>query len=174
MLKLSVLSGLLGKQRRCLNKKSVLEGHSLSVVVAWLVEPNVVFSVDHEVTSVDVVSLENHFKYFWLVDDALLHEVDDFILNNDRMINVVVELNLHLVLQLACLVHEIFVLSWLCKFFVVLSKEVELTNVSPRVESVSHWVLSVEPHILASSEKEDFVNFSLQMLPVENVWHPRQ
>ncbi len=54
-----------------------------SVVVTWFVEPEVMLSVDYEVTCVDVVSLENHFKYFWMMNSALFHEVDDFILNND-------------------------------------------------------------------------------------------
>lgn len=122
------------------------------MVVAWLAESDVVLSVDNEIAGVDVVSLKDLFEDFGLVHSALFHEVNDFILYDDCMVNVVVKLNLHFVLKLSCLVHEVLILNWVSKVFVVLSQEVEFANVSPRVESVSHWVLCIEPNVFTSSQ----------------------
>ena len=62
-----------------------------------------VVSVDGEVTSVDVVSLEDLLEHFRLVDSAFLHKVDDLILLDDGMLGVVVKLALDLVLELTTL-----------------------------------------------------------------------
>jgi len=58
--------------------------------MGWLVESDVIFCIDNEVTGIDVIALKNHFEYFWVVDSALFHEVNDFILNNNCMINIVI------------------------------------------------------------------------------------
>jgi hypothetical protein len=73
---------------------------TLSVVVARLIEPDVVLSVDNEVTCIDVVPLYHLLEQLWLVDCTFLHEVYGFILHNYSMVNVVIELYLQLVLQL--------------------------------------------------------------------------
>jgi len=69
-----------------------------SVVAVWFTEPDVVLSVDSEVTRVDVVALHHHLEDLWLVDSALLHEIDDLILHHDGMVNIVVQLHLNFIL----------------------------------------------------------------------------
>lgn len=61
-----------------------------SVVVAGFVESDVVLGVDHVVGGVDVVALKHLLKHLWLVHCALLHEVNDLILDDDGLVYVVV------------------------------------------------------------------------------------
>jgi len=65
------------------------------------------------------------------VDGALLHEVYGLVLYDDCVVNIVVELNLKLILQLPSFVKELLILNWLGKVFVILSKQVELTDMCP-------------------------------------------
>lgn len=142
------------------------------MVVVGFVESDVVFSVNDEVACVNVVSFKNHLEDFRLMHSTFLHEVDNFILDNDGMIYVVIELHLNFVLKLSLLGQEVLLLNRFSEIFVVLSQEVELANVGPRVESITHWILGVESNILATSQQKDFVNFSLEVLPVKNMRQP--
>ena len=126
---------------------------SYSVVVGGFIESDVVFRVDNEVTRIDIITFKHHFEYFWLVHCSLLHEVDNFILNHDCMIDVIIQLHLHFILKLTILLQEVFIINWICEIFIILGQEVEFANVSPRVESISHGVLCQEPHVFASSEQ---------------------
>ena len=131
------------------------------MVVVRLVEPDVVFCVDDKITRVNVVAFHHHFKDLRLVDLALFHEIDNLVLNNDCMVYVVIQLYLHFVLKLALLRQEILLVNWICEIFVVLSEQVELADVAPRVEPVAERVLSEEPHVLAASQEEELVDFAL-------------
>jgi hypothetical protein len=102
-----------------------------SVVVVRLIKSHGVVRVDGEVGGVDVVSLHDPLKDLWLVDGALLHEVYGLVLYDDCMVNIVVELNLKLILQLPSFVKELLILNWLGKVFIILSKQVELTDMCP-------------------------------------------
>ena len=107
------------------------------MIVVGLVESDTVISIDNEVAGVYVVALEYHIEYLWLVNSALLHEVDSLVLHNNSVVNVVIELNLHFVLQLSCLVQKFFTFDWLCEIKIVLGQQVELADMSPRIEPVS-------------------------------------
>ena len=74
------------------------------MIVVGLIESDVIFGVDGEVRSVNIVALEDHIENFGLVHSALLHKVDDLVLDHNSVVNVVVKLNLHFVFQLARLV----------------------------------------------------------------------
>ena len=50
--------------------------------------------VDFEITGIDIVTLHYHLEYFWLVNCSFFHKVDDFVLDSDRMIHIVIKLNL--------------------------------------------------------------------------------
>ncbi len=65
------------------------------------------------------------------MDGALLHEVYGLVLYDDCVVDIVVELNLKLILQLPSFVKEFLILNWLGKVFVILSKQVELTDMCP-------------------------------------------
>lgn len=139
-----------------------------------LVESDTMICVYAEVTCIDVVSFHNHLEDLRLIYCALLHEVYDLVLNNNCMIHVVIKLNLQLVLQLADLIKELLLFHWLREIFIVFGQEVHFTDVSPRVESITHWVASIYSHVLATSEKVQFVNLPLEMFPVEYVRHPEE
>lgn len=150
-----------------IDHKSTIIGKVVSsVVVSWLVEPDRVVGVDGEVTGVDVVALENHLEYFRLVHSSLLHEVYHLVLLGNSLFHVVVKLHLHFILKLTCLRQEVLVLRWERKVFSILSQQVELADVRPRIESVAHWVHRPDSHILAASEQKHFVDFSIEVLPV--------
>ena len=128
-----------------------------------------VVSVDGEVTSVDVVSLEDLLEYLRLVDSAFLHKVDDLILLDDGMLCVVVKLALDLVLELSTLLKELLVLNRISKVLVIFSEEVGLIDVSPGVVSVSHGILSPDTDVLSTSQQEKLVNFPIKVLPVQSM-----
>ena len=88
------------------------------------------------------------------------------------MVHVVVHLHLHFVLELALLVQELLLLHRFCEVLVVLSQQVHLADVAPRVEAVAHGILSQEAHVLASLEQKQFVDLPLQVFPVEGVREP--
>ena len=102
-----------------------------SVVVVRLVKSDVVFGVDNEVRSINVVALEDHIEDLWLMHSALLHKVYDLVLNHNSVVNVIIKLNLHLILQLSGLVQELLVLNWLSEIFVIFSEKVELADMCP-------------------------------------------
>ena len=74
-----------------------------SVIVSWLVESDIIFCVNNEVTSINVIALEYHIEYFWVMNSTLFHKVNNFILDNNGVINIVIELNLDLILELTLL-----------------------------------------------------------------------
>ena len=143
-----------------------------SVIVIGLVESDIVLSVDNEVGGVNVEALHDHLEDLGLMHSTFLHKVDNLVLHHYCVIHVVIELNLHLVLELSLFVQELFVLDWLREVFVVLCEQVELADVCPRVESITHGVLSPYPHVLATSEQVQLVDLLLEVLPVEHVGHP--
>jgi len=61
---------------------------------------------------------------------TLLHEIDDFILYSNCMINVIVQLNLNFVLELSIFLKELLVID-LSKVLVVFSEQMHLTDVCP-------------------------------------------
>jgi len=99
--------------------------------VVRLVESDIVLCIDNEITGVNIVALKNHFKDFGLMHCSFLHEVHNFILNDNCMINVVIELDLHFVLKLTLFAHEVLLLNWICEVFIIFCKKVEFTDVSP-------------------------------------------
>lgn len=133
----------------------------------------IVLGVDDEVAGLNVVSPQNHFEYFWLVHSSLLHEVDDFVLHSDVVVDVVLKLHLHFVLQRTVFVQELG-LVFVGEVFVVFRKQVELVDGRPGEESVSAWVHIEYFDVLASSEQVEFVNFPVESLPVKHMWHPGQ
>lgn len=128
--------------------------------------------VYHEVRGVDVISLQHHLEHFWLVNRAFLHKVHDFILLGYCVINIVVYLNLNLILELAGFVQEVLIIDGVGEIFTVFGQEVELADMGPRIEPVSHWVHGPESDILASSQEVHFVDLLVQMLPVEGLRQP--
>ena len=66
----------------------------MSVVLVGLLEPDVVCSVDLKVRRIDIVALYYHFKHFRLVNGALFHEVNDLVLHSNRVVDVVIHLDL--------------------------------------------------------------------------------
>lgn len=145
-----------------------------SVVVVGLVESDGVISVDGEVSGVNVVSLHDPFKDLGLMNSALLHEVDSLVLHHHGVVDVVVQLHLQLILELTSLVEELLVFNWLSKVFVVLSQQVELADVGPRVETIAHGVLGPYSHVLATSEEIKLVDFLFKVFPVEDMGQPAE
>ena len=138
-----------------------------SVIVCWLVETDRVVGVDCEIARVNVVAFEHHFKNFWLVHGALLHETYHFVLLRDGLFHIVIELNLDFILNLTGLGEEILVLGWERKVLAILRQQVELADVRPRVESITHWVHSPDAHVFAAPQQVHLVNFAIEILPVE-------
>ena len=137
-----------------------------------LIEPDIMFCVDYEVTRINVVPFENHLKDFRLVHSSLLHEIDNLILHNNCVIHVVVQLNLNFVLKLPLLCQKVLFIYWFCEVLVVFCEQVELTNMAPRVEPIAQWILGEESHVLAASKNENLMDFALKVLPVEDVGKP--
>lgn len=138
----------------------------LSVVVVWLLEAHVVRSVDGEVGAVDVVTLHNHLENFWLMHNSLLHEVNDFVLDCDGVVHIMVKLHLQFVLKLSILLQELFVVNWFSEVLIIFGEQVHFTVCDPRVELVSHWVLSPYAAVLASLQQKESVDFLIKVLPV--------
>ena len=112
----------------------------------------IVFSVDNEVTCVNVVAFDHHLKDLWLVHNALLHEVHNLVLHQLLMVHIVVQLHLQLILKLTILLQEVFFFHWVCELLVVFSQQVHLAVVCPGVVPVAHWVHCPNSDILATSE----------------------
>jgi hypothetical protein len=143
-----------------------------SVVVVGLIESDGVISVDREVRGVNVVPLHDPFEDLGLVNGALFHEIDSLILHHHGVVHVVVQLHLQLILQLPCLVEELLIFNWLSEVLIVLSQQVELADVRPRVETIAHRVLSPYSHVLATSEEIELVDFLFKVFPIEDVGEP--
>ena len=87
-------------------------------------------SVDHVVRCVDVVSSQDHFKDFRLVDVALLHKVDDFVVHCNVLILEVLSLYLELIPQTTLFGHKLR-LVFVCKLQIVFSQQVQFIDVDP-------------------------------------------
>ena len=143
-----------------------------SEVLVWLLEAHRLLRIDHEVARVDVVAFHDHFEDFGLMDGALFHEVDDLILHSDRMVNIIVKLHLHLVLQLSVFLEEVLIINRVRKVLIILRQQVDLAVVRPAVEAIAHRVLCPNAHVLAASQEQEPVDFLVKALPVEHVGHP--
>lgn len=146
----------------------------VSVVVSGLVESDRVIRVNSEVRRVDVVALEDHLHDLRLMNGALLHEADDLVLMSDSVVNVVIELHLHLILELTGLVHELLVFGHGSEILTVLSEKTELRDMSPRVVSIAHGVHGPNAHVLATSEQVHLVDLAIEVLPVRGERNPRE
>ena len=122
-----------------------------SHVFVWFGEAQRLLCVDDEVARVNVVAFQDHFEDLGFVHRAFLHERDDLVLHGDGMVDIVIELNLHLILQLTVLLEEVFVIDRVREVFVVFREQVHLAVVGPGVESITHRVLCPNAHVLASS-----------------------
>ena len=91
-----------------------------------LVEAHSLSCVDRKVARVNVVALHHHFENLRLVHRSFFHKADDLVLDHDCMIDVVVELNCHLVLQLTILAEEVLVIDRVSKVTLVLRQKVDL------------------------------------------------
>lgn len=101
------------------------------MVVVRLIESDIVFCIDDEVTCVDVVTLHCPFKYFWLVNSSFLHEIYYLILYSDGMVYIVVQLHLELILKLPFLGQKVFLLNWISEIFVIFCEEIHFANMGP-------------------------------------------
>lgn len=133
---------------------------------------DVIFRVDNEIARVDVVALQHLFEQLGLVHRAFFHEGNNLILLHNCVFAIVVQLNLHFVLQLPGFRQKRLGIDIFDELLVILGNEVRLANVGPGVVFVAHWVLGPDPHVLASSEEEEFVDFAVEGFPVHNVGHP--
>ena len=124
-----------------------------SIVRSSLVRPDGVVCVDDIVDSIDVVALKYHVEHFWLVDSSFLHELNDFVLVVDGMVHIVVKLYLDFIFKLSGSVQEFFLFNRLGKVLAVFGQEVELADMGPGVESVTHWVHGPDSDVLSSSEQ---------------------
>lgn len=131
-----------------------------------------VISVDNEVRGIDIVTFAYHLKDLWLMNCSLFHKLNNFILMSDGMIDIMVQLNLNFVFELTSLVHEVLILWDCCEVFTILGQKIELGDVSPRVEFVSHGVHGPNTHILATSKKVHLVDLPIKRLPVKSHRHP--
>ena len=77
-----------------------------SKVLVGLVEAHCFCSVDYEVACVDIVALHDHFEDFRLMYLTFLHEVNDLVLNCDRVVRIVIQLSLQLIFELTVLLEE--------------------------------------------------------------------
>lgn len=64
---------------------------------------------------------------------------------------VVVQLDLHLVLELTVRLQELLIFCWVCEVLLVLGQQMNLTVVRPRVKLISVWVLCPNADVLATS-----------------------
>ena len=108
--------------------------------------------VNCEVAGVNIVSFHYHLKDLGLVNGALFHKLNALVLHCDRMVHIVIQLDLNLVLQLSVLPHEIWVFVGVGEVMTILSEEADLAVVCPRIESISHGVLRPNAHIFATSK----------------------
>ena len=77
-----------------------------SKVLVRLVEAHRLLRVDYEVACVNIVTLHDHIEDFRLVYLTFLHEVNNLVLNSDRMVRIVIQLGLQFVFELTVLLEE--------------------------------------------------------------------
>ena len=140
--------------------------------MSGLTVSNRVISVNNEVRCIDVVTLAYHLEDLGLMNGTLFHKLNNFILMSNGVIDIVVQLNLNFVFELTGLVHEVLILRDCCKVFAIFGQKIELGDVSPGVELVSHGVHGPNTHILATSEKVHLVDLPIKRLPVKSHRHP--
>lgn len=128
--------------------------------------------VDCEVRCVDVVALQHHLENLRLVHCAFLHKVDDLVLVVDRVIDIVVQLSHHLVLQLAGLGHEVLVFRHEGKVFTIFGQQIELGDMCPREVEIAHGVHRPDADVLTTSQQVHLVDFTIERLPVLSQRHP--
>lgn len=130
--------------------------------------------VDLEITRINVVALHDHFEDFRLMHRALLHEVQNLILNCDCLVHVVLYLRLQLILELAILLQELLILHWVGKVLVVLRQQVQLAVVDPTVVTVTKWVHIPDAAVFATTEQEQSVDLLVKVTPVKHMGQPGQ
>ena len=143
-----------------------------SEVLVGLVMTHGLRSVHLEIARVDIVPLQHHFEDFRVVHCSFFHELNALVLNSDGVIDVVVKLDLDLVLELAILFEEVFVLDGVCEVLSVLGDQVNLAVAGPRVPPVAHGVLRPKAHVLASAQQQKSVDLLVKALPVHRVRQP--
>lgn len=119
-------------------------------------------SVDGEVRCVNIVTFQDHLEDFRIVDSSFFHEVDDFILLSDRMVHIMIDLDLNLILELTSLVEEFLLLWWMCEILIVLRQKVELADMCPRVESITHWVHCPDSNVFTTPKQIHLVYFLIK------------
>ena len=119
--------------------------------MSWLKVPEGVVCVDDEVRCIYIVAFEDHLEYLWLMDSTLLHEIDDLVLDSDCMVDIVIKLNLNFILKLTGFCEEIFIFYWISKVLVIFCQEIELTDMCPRIVSISHRIHGPNSYIFTSS-----------------------
>ena len=134
--------------------------------MCWLECSHRVVSVDHKVRSIDIVTLKNHLEDFRLVHSTFLHKLNHLVLHSDLVIDVVVQLGLHLILELTSFRQEIFIFWRHGEVLTVLGDEIEFADMGPGVESVTHWVHGPDSNILSTSEKVHLMDLLVQRFPV--------
>jgi len=133
-----------------------------SEVFVGLVEAHSLGCVDDKIASVDVVALEDVLEDLRLVHGALFHEANDLVLDHDGVIDIVIQLDLHLVLELAVLAKELLVVDGVRKVVVVLRQQVNFAVGSPRVEAVTHGVLRPNADVFTTTEKQQAVDLLVE------------
>ncbi len=107
------------------------------MVVIRLIESDIVLSINDEVASINIVTLENHLEHLWLMNCTFLHEIDNFILDNNSMVDIVIELYLHFIFHLTSLRQEILLFNWFCEVLIVFSQQVKLADMGPGVKPIT-------------------------------------
>ncbi len=128
-------------------------------------------SVDLEVSGINMVAFDDLFEYFWLVDSALLHEVDDLVVDIDTLVHVVLKLNLYFILELAFLGKE-FSLIRISILHVVLSEEVHLGDGGPRHIPVTDGSLRRHLQVLASPQEMHLMDPLIKSFDVHHMRNP--
>ncbi len=64
--------------------------NAFSVIVIRFVESNIILCINNEITGIDVVALKYHLEDLWLMNSALLHKVNNLILNNNSVVDIVI------------------------------------------------------------------------------------
>ena len=120
----------------------------------WLIESDVMSCINYEVSSINIVTLHNHFEYFWLMNCSFFHKVNNLILYHDRMINIVIHLNLDFIFKLPSFIQKISIINWIFEILIIFSQKIHFINMTPRVKSIHHWILCDKSYILPSSQQE--------------------
>lgn len=145
-----------------------------SIVVGRLVEADIVLGVDLEIAGINVVALHDHFEDLRLMHRTLLHEIQNLILHSDRLVHVVLHLQLQLVFQLTVLFQELLVFHWIGEILIILSQQVQLAVVDPGVVTVTERIHIPDAAVFATAEQEQLVDLLVKVAPVEHMGQPGQ